>query len=162
MGPILHNKRPFMYSPFWSRFSSSLHPWIFESMGLAEFGQLDTVAELDTDLLSKAHDDWIEHIKTTVPKEKLLIHKSADGFVPICKHLGISADNCPPDYPYVNDATQMRIMLSGLVLLNISFWPLLVVAVLFFIRCVRYGPPKLSSKSNVKRTSPRTSKSKCV
>merc|ERR1712194_992552 len=117
--------------------ATDLNPWFFESMGVAGFGELEPEAVLDEDSLTKAHDDWIEHIKKTVPKHKLLIHKSADGYGPICQHLGVPPEKCPTDYPNINDSYQMRLLLSGLISMNYAFWPALLLAIFLVFYFVR-------------------------
>ena len=53
--------------------------------------------------LAKAHDTWIERVKNEVPADKLLIHKSKDGWAPICAHLHLEGTACPSiPYPHIN------------------------------------------------------------
>lgn len=137
MGPILHNKRPFKYLSYWSRFSADLNPWFFESMGVADVGTLAPEAVLDRDALARAHDDWIARVKATVPADRLLVHQSKDGYRPLCDHLGVPPDRCPPDYPYINDQFQMRVLLSGLVAINYAFWPAVLLALFLVIFLAR-------------------------
>ena len=44
---------------------------------------------------------WIDHVKASVPKEKLLIFKPNDGWEPLCTHLGLPVPPVP--YPSRND-----------------------------------------------------------
>ena len=41
--------------------------------------------------MAKAHDEWARHVQATVPPARLLVHKSADGWEPICKALNYAA-----------------------------------------------------------------------
>jgi hypothetical protein len=42
--------------------------------------------------LLKVHDDWIEDVREAVPAAQLLVHQSAEGWAPICAHLGLAGD----------------------------------------------------------------------
>jgi len=85
-------------------FTDNLYPLLWEEIGVAPLGTLDLSKPLDRNALIKAHDDWIDRVKKTVPKSKLLIHKSSDGFEPICKHLGIPRKDWPEKYPHLNES----------------------------------------------------------
>ena len=56
------------------------------------------------------YNKWVEEVKATVPKEKLLIHNVKDGWEPLCKHLGVPVPNKP--YPRTNDTASMRAMMD--------------------------------------------------
>lgn len=76
------------------------------------------------DQLSGAYTRWVESVKVTVPKEKLLVHAPQDGWKPLCKFLSpLSneiASNCDSilasgePYPHVNDKAKVQSLLVGL------------------------------------------------
>jgi len=62
--------------------------------------------------MEKCYSDWLEHVKSTVPKDRLLIHNAKEGWKPICDFLGKPVPDCP--YPRVNDTGEFqRKMLIG-------------------------------------------------
>ena len=89
-------------------FLNSVYPYLWEEIGLAPLGEIDFSKPLDRDGLIKAHDDWTERVKATVPAEKLLVHKSADGYGPICDLVGIPEKDRPAKYPHLNDTKQFQ------------------------------------------------------
>jgi len=60
--------------------------------------------------MEKCYSDWLEHVKTTVPKDRLLVHNAKEGWKPICDFLGKPVPDCP--YPRVNDTAGRNIFLS--------------------------------------------------
>ncbi len=52
---------------------------------------------------------WVSQILATVPKEKLLVFRSKEGWIPLCVHLQISKIPKEP-FPRVNDTKHMRDM----------------------------------------------------
>ena len=52
------------------------------------------------------YNKWVDEVKATVPKEKLLIHNVKDGWEPLCKHLGVPMPDKP--YPRTNDTATIR------------------------------------------------------
>lgn len=56
--------------------------------------------------MEKCYSDWLEHVKATVPKDRLLVHNAKQGWKPICDFLGKPVPDCP--YPRVNDSAGKR------------------------------------------------------
>lgn len=69
--------------------------------------------------LARAHDDWTERVRSTVPSHRLLIHEYTDGWKPLCDFLvpilderarqtctRVVADDEP--YPSVNSNGELR------------------------------------------------------
>lgn len=51
-------------------------------------------------------NDWIEDVKKSVPKEKLLIYNVKEGWDPLCKFLNVPVPE--RDFPNSNDTEKMR------------------------------------------------------
>jgi len=137
IGPTLCKQIPFRFVPFFSQFSEHLEIMFWEYLGMGEFGEMDCTKPKDRDALIKAYYDWIELVKSTVPKEKLLIHKSADGYGPICKHLGIKAKDCPTEYPNVNDKEEFKGILRNMKRATYICWAFIIIVaynMIYFIR----------------------------
>lgn len=141
-------KAPFKFMSFFNGMTEDLLPLIWETVGVSPFGTWDCTKQLDRDVLIKVHDDWIEQIKATVPKDKLLIHKSADGFGPICKHLGITSEKCPKEYPRLNDKESFGKMIKHMSMLPYYFWGFVsIVGLILFYFVRRFMSKKEKLKS---------------
>ena len=70
------------------------------------FGAIDDGLEDST----KFYNQWIEEVKATVPKERLLIFNVKQGWKPLCDFLEvpIPANNQP--FPHVNDTQQFKVL----------------------------------------------------
>ena len=130
----IYDKYPFKLSPFFSKFAM-LNSWLWEEIGEAPLGESDASKPKDRDTLIKIYDEWNDHVIANVPKKQLLIHKSADGFGPICKHLGIPSDECPKEYPYTNDTEEFGKIVFVLACSRAGFW---LVILIFMIYSVWY------------------------
>ena len=62
---------------------------------------LDTIAA-GKDETIKYYHDWVEHVKRTVPPNRLLVFESKQGWEPLCKFLNVPIPEEP--YPYINDS----------------------------------------------------------
>ena len=62
---------------------------------------LDAIAS-GKDETIKYYHNWMEHVKRTVPKSRLLVFESKQGWEPLCKFLNVPKPEEP--YPYVNDS----------------------------------------------------------
>ena len=51
------------------------------------------------------YNDWIQHVKDTVPKDRLLVFEVKEGWEPLCKFLNVPEPNEP--FPRVNDTPSM-------------------------------------------------------
>lgn len=51
-------------------------------------------------------NDWVKDVKTTVPKEKLLVFSVKEGWEPLCKFLNVPVPNQP--FPNINDSKEMK------------------------------------------------------
>ena len=51
-------------------------------------------------------NNWVEEVKRTVPKEKLLIFSVKEGWGPLCKFLDAPIPDVP--FPNTNDSAQMK------------------------------------------------------
>lgn len=100
MGHMQYTRSPEMFKS--NKFLTTTYSYLWEEIGVAPLGEIDFSKPLDRDALIKAHDDWTERVKATVPAEKLLIHQSADGFGPICDLLRIPEKDRPKKYPHLN------------------------------------------------------------
>ena len=78
--------------------------------GILSFvGMIDAIEE-GRDASVRYYNNWIIHVKNTVPPEKLLIFESKQGWAPLCNFLDIPIPEEP--YPRVNDsgAKQMHMV----------------------------------------------------
>merc|ERR1712127_102459 len=124
---LICERAPFKYSSFFSDFSGQLNPLLWESIGIAPYGTLDCTKSLNRDALINAYYEWIDMVKKTVPTEKLLIHNSVDGFEPICKHLGIRSEDCPKEYPRLNDKESIKKKHRLILMIPYIFWALVAI-----------------------------------
>ena len=61
----------------------------------------------DTDL-KVVYNEWIEHVKSVVPADKLLIYNVKQGWAPLCGFLGMPVPDTP--FPRSNDADEFQNM----------------------------------------------------
>lgn len=54
----------------------------------------------------KFYKEWVEEVKKTVPKEKLLVFEPKDGWGPLCEFLNVSTPEGP--FPHVNDTASIN------------------------------------------------------
>ena len=99
--------------------------------------------------LAHAHDEWIERVRF-VTGGNLLVHKSKDGWGPLCEFLssGPHADpmvkaKCTEvlawgePYPHINDTREMQRMLTMLGAIQVSAFVVPVLVLVFMVwRCV--------------------------
>ena len=62
------------------------------------------------------YNRWIEEVKMNVPNDRLLIHKSIDGWEPLCKFLDLPVPDEP--YPRINDKESVKERIDGFKRLN--------------------------------------------
>ena len=67
---------------------------------------LDKEHKWDDASMAKVYTDWIEHVKQTVPKEKLLIFNVKEGWKPLCEFLDVPIPDTP--MPRVNDTAEFH------------------------------------------------------
>ena len=87
---------------------------------------LDKEHNWDDASMAKVYIDWIEHVKQTVPKEKLLIFNVKEGWKPLCNFLNVPVPDEP--MPRVNDTAEFHenlrkggLGLSGIIAIWYSF-----------------------------------------
>ena len=68
------------------------------------FGAIDDGLEEST----KFYNQWIEDVKATVPKERLLIFNVKQGWKPLCDFLEVPIPANNQSYPHVNDTKKSR------------------------------------------------------
>ena len=67
-------------------------------------GMFDAIAR-GKDESIRFYNDWVQHVKDTVPKERLLVFEVKEGWEPLCKFLEVPEPNEP--FPRVNDTPSM-------------------------------------------------------
>ena len=128
---------PFVYFDKFRNIATILAPWIWERCGLGDLGELDPFnfgwEELD---MVGAYDRWVQEVIDTIPSDQLLLHKATDGFAPVCKFLGIPDQDCPEEYPYVNERSHFdsTFHLPQMKLISDLFFPICGVLALGFLR----------------------------
>lgn len=86
----------------WKRYLEML-----EKLGWKEGGALAPAERTFTDEgLAAAMGDWTEHVKKTVPSEKLLIWEPKEGWEPLCDFLEVSAPD--ESLPNTNDTAAFK------------------------------------------------------
>ena len=85
--------------------------------------------------MEKVYLDWIEHVKSSVPPEKLLIFNVKQGWEPLCKFLDVAVPDTP--MPRVNDTAEFhkrfQIIGSVLSLIAILWYSLLFYCIYYFM-----------------------------
>tara|TARA_B110001452_G_scaffold236151_1_gene215291 strand:- start:822 stop:1571 length:750 start_codon:yes stop_codon:yes gene_type:complete len=112
--------RDTIWNPYAGELSWVLAPFIpsFQSMTKAfrkrffedHDGGVSSGAIFDNDRLAARFDLWNARVKATVPKEKLLVFRAADGWAPLCEFLGVPVPEEP--YPRVNDTAEFKQRIS--------------------------------------------------
>ena len=64
----------------------------------------DTIAR-GKDESIQFYKDWVQHVKDTVPKDRLLVFEVKEGWEPLCKFLNLPEPNEP--FPRLNDTPSM-------------------------------------------------------
>lgn len=72
----------------------------------------------------------IEDVKRSIPPERLLIHEAKEGWEPLCAFLGKPVPDIP--YPKVNEANEIKRMISIFIWVGRAPWILLAATVLIF------------------------------
>ena len=101
-----------------------VNAWMWERAGVRADA---STGELDFASLAPAHDAWIEHVRRSVPAERLLVHSAKDGFAPLCAFLGVAAADCPAEYPWVNDSAELETAIGGLEIV-LEYWVLITLS----------------------------------
>ncbi|TPI42030.1 sulfotransferase family protein [Mesorhizobium sp. B3-1-9] len=101
---------------WWESFEKTLLPAIAGSTDHDSLGiSLVSKQVFDGRPQDRAHAiaiyrDNVEAVLSTVPAERLLVHKLGDGWAPLCAHLGIPVPDEP--YPSRNSTQEFRTALS--------------------------------------------------
>ena len=77
-------------------------------------------------------NNWVEEVKRTVPKEKLLIFSVKEGWGPLCKFLDAPIPDVP--FPNTNDSAQMKKYVKLNQIKAYSFVVLLGICTYFFVK----------------------------
>ena len=75
---------------------------------------------------------WVEEVKATVPKERLLVFEAKQGWKPLCEFLGLPVPDGP--FPRVNDTPAMLRSLRMLKIIGYTTvygLPILLAVLLF-------------------------------
>ncbi|MDG4877076.1 sulfotransferase [Mesorhizobium sp. WSM4935] len=101
---------------WWERFEKTILPAIAgstdqESLGIALVAkQVFGGRPQDRAHAIAVYRDNVEAVLSTVPTERLLVHKLGDGWAPLCAHLGVPVPDEP--YPSRNSTREFRTALS--------------------------------------------------
>lgn len=99
-------------------FPFGLHRYVIRPLFFLPFAEFDRMQDLIERMfrgapkdysqagMEKCYSDWLEHVKATVPKDRLLIHNAKEGWKPICDFLEKPIPDCP--YPRVNDTADFQ------------------------------------------------------
>jgi len=115
--------------------------WIQAIADLTEFNRELVVnvptnghPELLTDLptLEAGYDAWVDFVRRTVPKERLLEFNVKQGWEPLCAFLGKPVPAQP--FPHINDRVVVDAVIKVFVLIA-WIWPLLFASPLLLLWC---------------------------
>ena len=90
--------------PKWPGVLSRLVPCILRQY-LFFVGMFDAISE-GKEASVAYFNNWVDEVKRTVPKEKLLIFSVKEGWGPLCKFLDAPIPEVP--FPNTNDSAQMK------------------------------------------------------
>ena len=84
----------------WSNYSRNIpslarHYRVF-AIDMPGWGKSDTAVPGDRDHVIALYEAYVAAVKAAVPAHRLLVHAAADGWEPLCAHLGVPV----PDQPY--------------------------------------------------------------
>lgn len=127
---------PFSFFLFWRQFAA-VDTWMWGEAGIS--------LPKEGASLAAAHDAWAASVVGSVPADRLLIHRSADGYAPICRHLDIPDSECPREYPRVNDTDSFKVT-KVMRVLQASFWALAIGGIILILR-------RLTTKRSPKKKS---------
>jgi Sulfotransferase domain len=65
----------------------------------------------DHDFMVAKYKGYCDEVQRTVPPDRLLVHRTGEGWEPLCQFLGVPVPDTP--YPQVNTREEMRARLSG-------------------------------------------------
>jgi hypothetical protein len=77
-------------------------------------------------------NEWIEDVKRTVPREKLLIFNLADGWDPLCEFLGAPIPKKP--FPHINSRSMTRLVFTSTRVLAVFTVGTLAAMVVWLVR----------------------------
>jgi hypothetical protein len=80
----------------------------------------------DREYALRVFRDHIEEVKRTIPPDRLLVHEAKEGWGPLCAFLGKPVPEFP--YPRVNEASQIKRMITFLTWLGRAPWILAAIA----------------------------------
>ena len=78
----------------------------------------------------KFYKQWVEEVRATVPKERLLVFSVKEGWGPLCQFLGLPQPQEP--FPHLNDAATINREFSK-IRVGSRIWLLLVPSVLMAV-----------------------------
>ena len=52
------------------------------------------------------YNEWVEEVKRTVPKDRLLVYNVDEGWKPLCEFLNVPIPDCP--FPYIDDTAELQ------------------------------------------------------
>jgi hypothetical protein len=88
--------------------------------------------EIKSELI-QAYENWIDHVKSKVPTEKLIVFRSKQGWVPLVDKFGIEEVPSVP-FPNVNDRQQID---QSFDMCRVAGWITLILYVVILILCTK-------------------------
>jgi len=79
--------------------------FIFKGM----FSAIDDGLEEST----RFYNQWVDEVKATVPKERLLIFNVKQGWKPLCDFLGVPVPANNQPYPHVSDTQHFKVVIKA-------------------------------------------------
>lgn len=96
-----------VFSPMWKETTAKmpLGPF-FHKLTFDQYGDRFT----DRDFMIGRYVAYMDDVRRTVPKERLLIYRTGDGWAPLCEFLDVPVPDAP--YPKANSRAEMEAMLA--------------------------------------------------
>ena len=101
---------------------------------MTDISELDMVTDDGEKEAVKFYNDWVEEVKRSVPKERLLVFEVKSGWGPLCEFLGLPTPDTP--FPNVNDSASINNVISTLNVLSkvvILIVPAILMVVLTYM-----------------------------
>ena len=98
-------------------------------------GLYDTIA-LGRDASVIFYHNWVNHVKETVPANRLLVFEPTQGWQPLCEFLDVPIPDGP--FPYVNDTQSMLWTFMKIKVLSYTIVYGIPIAAAFMLAYIMY------------------------
>lgn len=110
-------------------------------------GQVLAESDLDSpevrSVFAKLYTSHNSAVRALVPPERLLEFNVKQGYGPLCRFLEIPVENCPAEFPWLNEGSEMRMVGRVLLVFNYGWWVPVLIVLLLLRRCFARKAEKL-------------------